>query len=634
MPFFCRRFARSTYRPWARPSPVKTGNPCVALTQPPALHRHRAAPGRPQADRSVALTTAHERATTRGMPASSPRRARSDLVGLAVLVATGVFLLAFAGWPLLAALGRAFGLPERLTFGALATLADPGTHAAMANTLAIALGATLIATLLGTPLAFLVVRTNARWTGLLAALATLPLAVPPYLLAMAFRGLWHPRIGLLGAWLAPLGIGVPVEGRAGIAVVLGVGFMPFVFLRVRAALSNMDASLEEAARTAGASAWTAMRHVTLPLVRPSIASGAILVFLAASAAFGVPALLGMAAEPRVFVLTTRIYTAINVGTDAALAEALGLSAVLALAATGLVVLSGRLSGRAMRVVTGKAARPSRVDLGKGRVWASAGAFLVLGVLFLGPLAALITQSLTLKLGQGPVPGNLGFAHLFGVLRRSEVPGAMWGSLWLAGAAAALCIIAGTAVSLVAQRKPHPLLKAMRTLGEVPYALPGTIVALALVLAYAMDIRVILGERLTLTLALGGSSALLLIAYVVKYLAFGLRSADEALGQIDPSLEEAARLSGAGPARAFADTTLALLRPQLAGAFVAVFLPLLSEITMSVLLISAGTDVLGTVLFGLNEYGDPQQAMALATWLVLFVLALQAATALLKRRSHP
>jgi iron(III) transport system permease protein len=167
--------------------------------------------------------------------------------------------------------------------------------------------------------------------------------------------------------------------------------------------------------------------------------------------------------------------------------------------------------------------------------------------------------------------------------------------------------------------------------EVSYALPGTVVAVALVLTFSAEVRFILLEHVTLVLALGGTSALLLLAYVVKEAALGFRAVDEALDQLHPSLEEAARLSGASPTRAFLDVTLPLLRPHLAAAAIAVALPCFTELTMSVLLQAPGTSTLGVVLFSLYEYGDPQQAMALAAVLVTVALVLQILILRLRQR---
>jgi iron(III) transport system permease protein len=124
---------------------------------------------------------------------------------------------------------------------------------------------------------------------------------------------------------------------------------------------------------------------------------------------------------------------------------------------------------------------------------------------------------------------------------------------------------------------------------------------------------------------------LLLAWATHFLALGIRSSGEALAQVDPSLEEAARLSGAGAARAFLDAALPLLRAPLAASWLLVFLSCLTELTLAVLLVPTGSDVLGTLLFELQSYADPASAAVIACAFVLLVLAVQLARAALSPR---
>jgi iron(III) transport system permease protein len=139
------------------------------------------------------------------------------------------------------------------------------------------------------------------------------------------------------------------------------------------------------------------------------------------------------------------------------------------------------------------------------------------------------------------------------------------------------------------------------LANAPYSVPGTLLALGLLLAWSRELRFIFFERLTLALDLFSGVGALLVAYSTKYLAFGVRVAKSGLVQIDRSLEEAARTSGASALRTAFDVVVPLLLPSLGAAWLLVFLPVLSEITMSVLLVGPQTPVLGTVLFELQSY---------------------------------
>lgn len=551
------------------------------------------------------------------------------LLGVGLIAVATAALVVFAGLPLVVLLARALGLPDGPSLEAVGVALAGRNAVAVGNTLLCAAGATAVALLWGAPVAFLVERTDLAGRRALGALALVPLAIPPYLLGMAALALLSPRVGLVGALLHDLGLTFPIHGRLGIALVLGVAFSPLVVLKTRSALARMDASLEEAARIAGASPLRALADHTLPLAMPSVLGGAVLVFVAAAAAFGVPALLGTPADPPVFVVTTRIATALQVGTDAAMREALGLACVLAV--LGALAFAGpALARRDVVVVTGKAPRPARLALGAARLPVSAAAWTLAGALVVLPLTALLVQALQVRQGGGLQLDNLGIDHLRDVLTRRELGPAALRSAWSAGGAALVCVVLGTAVVVARRRLRAPGARALSALAELAYAVPGTVLAVGLILTFALEVRVVLFEQVTLALALASSSAMLLVAYAVKYASLALRGADEALAQIHPSLEEAARTSGAPPTRAFLDATLPLLRGHLAAAGLAIFLPALTELTMSVLLVAPGTSTLGTVLFELNDYGDPQEAAALAAWLVVAVLAGHAISARLGR----
>jgi len=165
-------------------------------------------------------------------------------------------------------------------------------------------------------------------------------------------------------------------------------------------------------------------------------------------------------------------------------------------------------------------------------------------------------------------------------------------------------------------------RSLELLAGAPYAIPGTVLALSLVLAFSRNVRFVFFDRVALVLALGNTLWMLLVAYTVKHLAFGARNAADGLAQVDGSLNEAARLSGAGPLRAFFDATLPQLRAPLTAAFLVTFLTCVTELTLSVLLIPTGRDVLGTLLFELQSYADPGAAAVIACAFVILVIVLQ------------
>jgi iron(III) transport system permease protein len=552
----------------------------------------------------------------------SPPGAVSRWLGLGAWLVPVVF---FAIGPILLLL--LWGV-RALDGGALASLAGEG--GALGNTLLIASGAAALAFGLGTPLALLLFRTDLPLRGAFGVLFTLPSAIPAFIWGMGWLSLASPRAGYLNRLL---GEGtLDIYGRAGIAFVEGLSGLPLVLLAGAAALRRVDPALEEAARVCGASPLRALLAITLPLTLPSLLSGAVMVFLMAASAFGVPYLLGVSASPPTRVLTTRIYELVLLGGGQGLARAAVLATALLLL-TPLALLGTWALGRSgrVRLSAGKGVSPRLFPLGRARLPAALGVGALGALLVLLPLGAILLTSLQRSFGAELAWEGLTLTHWSGVLLEPRTLRATARSLLLAAGAGLLVCGLGLA-GAVLRRDFRRLGAGVEALAVWPYAVPGTVLALALLVAFSRDLRFILLDRVALVLALAHTPWLLLIAYVAKYLALGTRNSAEALAQIDPSLAEAARVSGAGPLRAFVDAPLPLLRPALAVAFLLAFLACATELTMSVLLVPAGSEVLGTLLFELQSYADPAAAAVLACAFVVLVLLGQALLVLAGRRA--
>lgn len=490
---------------------------------------------------------------------------------------------------------------------------------ALRGTLVTAAGAATLAFCLAVPLALLIARTELPLRGLYAALFTLPAAIPQFILGMGWISLANPRAGLLNLLL---GQGTfDIYGRAGISFVLATADLPLVLFPTLAALSRLDSSLEEAARLSGASPARTLLSVSLPLALPAALSGTALCFLSAASSFGVPYLLGVTASPPTPTLTTRIYGEVLMG-QGGLPRAVVLSLELLLLAA-LVLLGSRALARRgeVRLSAGKGLTVRPLALGR---WKLPLTGLCAGLAFVLVLLPLLAVALT---SVQPVWGQLSgltMKHWSAVLGSPRTIDATLRSLALAAATASLVTALGLGIAST-RKKPLELL------AGAPYAIPGTVLALALLIAFSRDVRFVLFDRVAFVLALGNTLWMLLVAYVVKHLAFGARNAADGLAQVDGTLAEAARLSGASPLRAFFDATLPQLRGPLTAAFVVTFLMCVTELTLSVLLIPTGRDVLGTLLFELQSYADPGSAAVLACAFVLLVLAVQLGQALLQRR---
>lgn len=525
-------------------------------------------------------------------------------------------LVFFAIVPLALLLGRAVVAPG-LSWSA--TWAAEGSLQALRGTITTSLGAAAFAFAVGVPLALLIGRTDLALRKPLRAAFTLPTALPPFILGMGWVSLANPRAGLLNL---ALGAGTfDVYGAAGISFVLGSAGLPLVFLSTLAALERIDSSLEEAARISGASPLRTLLTVSLPLGLPAALSGASLTFLFAASAFGVPYLLGVTSTPPTPTLTTRIYGEVLMGASG-LERATVLSVELLVLAAIVLVVSRWLSKRGqVRLSSGKGLSVRPLPLGRWRAPLTAVAALTALVLVVLPLLAVALTSVQPVWGQ---LAGLTTKHWGAVLTNPRTVDAAVRSVMLALGTALVVTVAGLAIASTKRRW-------LETLGGAPYAVPGTVLALALLVAFSRDVRFIALDHVAFVLALGNTLWMLLVAYSVKHLAFGVRNASDGLAQVDPSLAEAARISGAGPARAFLDATLPQLRAPLGAAFLVTFLTCMTELTLSVLLIPTGRDVLGTLLFELQSYADPGSAAVIACAFVMVVLAAQGVQAAVSRK---
>ncbi len=535
-----------------------------------------------------------------------------------LLTALGAPLLAFALLPLARLIAR--GLPH------LDAISTPQATRALIGTLLTSGGATLFAFLLGLPLAVLLVRTDLPGRRALTAIFTLPSAVPPFIFGMGWVALANPKAGLLNL---ALGEGtLNIYGTRGIAFVLGACGLPLVVLAASAALARIDASLEEAARQCGAGPLRTLATISLPLALPGALSGAALVFLFSASAFGVPYLLGVTASPPTTTLTTHVYGLVLMGRPGL--ESAGAIALLLLAIASAVLLASRLMARAgrVRLASGKGLKLRPLALGPWRAPLAAGVIVLAVLLVALPLGAVFLTSLEPSFGR---LDGLSLQHWGRLLHTPRVASAAARSIGLSALAATVVTALGLGYAL-ARTRLGPVGRALELSAAWPYAVPGAVLGMALLISFSTDWRLVIAGRFAVVLALANTVWLVAVAYIARHLAFGVRHASDGLAQTDPSLTEAARVAGAGPVRAFFDATLPQLRAPLVAAFTLTFLTCATELTLSVLLVPTGQDLLGTLLFELMSYADPAAASVLATGFVLIVLAVLSARAALTRRT--
>jgi len=480
------------------------------------------------------------------------------------------------------------------------------------RTIYLAIFTSLFAGFVGATSAWLVARTNLPGRRILRTILVVPFMVPPFIGAMGWM-FFLGRGGYLNKlWMSLFGREFyDIHTFSGIVLVLGMYLYPLVFLNVASALEKMDPSLEEAARMCGAKVGRIMKDISLPLVLPSILSGMLLVFASAAANFGVPAIIGM--PGRVYVLTTKIMSYLYGGTITGLRRAVALSvALIGVAVIGLILNNILTSKSKFTIITGKYTRPLLVDL-KGARWIGylLWAFAIIAVFV--PMFSIFLTALWKAWGLPFKLSSFTFSNFTYVLfKYSETKRAIANSFLYAIIAATITTIIGALVAYTVKKQRDPMTKIMEFLSTIPQAIPGTVVAVAMILTWSGKLKINLYNTVWI----------IILAYIARYLFFSVRTVTGGLSQIHSSLEEAARSSGAKELRVARDITFPLLWPSLFASWVLIFMPTLRELTISILLYGPHTKTIGVAIYELQDAGEYEAASAMATIVLIITFTLQ------------
>jgi iron(III) transport system permease protein len=479
---------------------------------------------------------------------------------------------------------------------------------ALLNSLILGAWTGLFSILIGVPLAWAMSRTNVPGKGLIRITAYLSYLSPPFLTAIAFVNLFSPNAGLINVFMRDVA-GLPwltfnIFSMAGLVLVTVMHTFPFVYLLTSSALQSVDASYEEAAQILGAGKIRTALAITGPLVAPAILSGTLLAFVNAIALFGSQAIIGL--PGRIVTLPTRIYSLFDFPPEYGLASALSLVFVL-ITVGALYLQRSFLARRSFVTLGGKGSRPQLIDLGPGR-WILLGfAVLIFIISIVLPYTALIAVSFSKSWGL-EFWKNLTLANYKFVLFEYDVTRrAIFNSTLLATIAATIAVLLGAVISWIDLRTKVPGRKLLDYAALIPLGLPGIVMAVALIQFW-----------LTMPVALYGTLAILLLAYVGRYIPLGVRAANTALRQVDPALEESARILGAKWGTTMREITLPLIRPGLFAGWLLVFVPVIQELSASILLFSSSSITLAVAVYNLYEtgYTEPVAALAMINMVII------------------
>jgi iron(III) transport system permease protein len=505
-------------------------------------------------------------------------------------------------------------------------LAAPATWTATLHSLVTALGGTVLATLIGVTVALTVSLTDVRARNAYVFCFVMPLLIAPQIVALAWLQLFGPSSSLLRALdlAPPLGSRNPLYSAWGIVLLLGVQYAPLVFLTLRAGLRTLPRELVEAALAGGARPLTVVRTIVLPLMAPPLVAGVALCFVSCLGNFGIPAFLGIPGG--YVVLPTLIYQRLAGLGPSVLADVAVLSVLVgAIALVGVLFASAMLRRRDVRVVPGaRALRP--FGLKSARPMVEAALWTLPLVMLALPLVALTMTSLVPAVGValGRASATLD-NYRFVLFEHDAARRAFRNSFGLSAAAAGGVVVLAIPLAYFLVWRPSRLLRLLGAATELPYALPGVVLAIAAILLF---LRPLFGVSIYNTVWI------ILFCYLARFLVLGLRPVVSGYQQLDRTLEEAARVAGARLSRRLRTVIVPLVAPAAAAGALLVFLTAFNELTVSALLWSSGSETLGVAVFSFQQGGDTPYAAALAVLTVIVTALLMLATVALASRLPP
>ena len=483
------------------------------------------------------------------------------------------------------------------------------------NSLKYATGTTIVSFLIGTYLAWISERTNTPFKRVFMVMALIPFIIPGILSTIAWILLLSPKIGLinlvvkelLGLDSAPFNI----YSMGGMVWAEAIHLYPLVFLLMSAAFRNMDTSLEEASLSAGSSTFTTFRRITLPLMRPAMFGVLLIMFIRGIEAFEVPALVGVPAKISVF--TTKIFLAIHqFPSDFGLAGAYAVT--LLVISTAGVLLYQRLTRKEERyaTVTGKGYRPRVIDLGGWKYATCLSAVVIFFLAVVFPVFVLLWSSFIPYYGvpSWELVGKLTLSNYRYILNYPLALTAFKNSFYLSVGSATLVMLLTSVIAWITVKSKLPGRAFLDNMTFIPIAMPGIVLGVSLIWVY-----------LTLPIPIYGTIWVLLLAYMTKFMPYGIRAASASMIQINKELEEASFASGGTWFQTFGKVILPLLMPGFVAGWIYISIISLRELSTSILLYSYSSTVLSIMAFDLWEGGQYTYVCALGVLMVLLLVAM-------------
>ena len=502
----------------------------------------------------------------------------------------------------------------------LEALASGSVRRAAWNSLESSAVSGLGALCLGTALALALGLTDVRRKGAVIFLLLLPMMIPPQVTAIA----WVQALGPASPVLNTLGIAPPpgsphpLYSAFGVMLLLTFQHTPLVLLVVLAALRAIPREMSEAARIAGAGPMLVVRRILLPLLGPTLLAGFMLAFVSALGNFGIQAILGIPA--RYTTLPVLIWRRLSSFGPSVLTDVAVICILLAVVAVIAIAVQNRLQKRVRTQVIGPPQPALRIALGRWRPLVETGlAVYILATLVL-PLSALLATALVRTYGLPLTLQTVTLDNFTEILfRQPSTARALLNSTLAAGAAA---IVLGAVSILTGFFQTRAQTAGRRVAGlvsagaDVSYAIPGLVISIAFILAFIRPLPLI-------GLSLYNTMTIIFLAYLTAFLSIAMKPVIAAYAQLDPALDDAARVSGARFGLRLGRIFAPLVAPAAASGAILVFLTAYNEVTVSALLWSTGNETIGTSIFNYEDGGYSVLAAALSCVTVVATIVLMA-----------
>src|SRR3984893_7993503 len=531
-----------------------------------------------------------------------------------------------AAWLSLVPLGfllwQSFLTPETATTPAQLTLDNYRTAywsvetlRVFGNSVEFAAGSASLAFVVGTFFAWINERTDTPFKSIFFALSLIPLVIPAILFTVSWILLASPKIGIINVAVQELFatdlVVANIYSMGGMIFVDGLHQSPLAFLLMTAALRSTDPSLEESALMCGATVLQIAWRMTLKLVWPAVMAVFLILFLRAIESFEVPAILGLPVGIEVY--TSSIYQAVQTyPSDIGLASSYAVA--LLVIASLCVYAQSRTAAEVERfsTVTGKGFRPRVMRIGRWRYFAAATFAAYLGIVVVLPFLVLVWCSLQTFYVAPSMAAlkNVSFDAYRAVLGYPVFAGAVWNSLVLSVASATIVMLTTAVLCWTVARTKLPGRWLLDNLATLPLMFPGLVLGLAIMVCY-----------LHLGIGVYGTLWIMLIAYVTRFMPYGMRYNATSMLALHKELEESATMSGASWGMTFWRVVLPLLKPGLIAGWIYVVIVSMRELSSSILLYSPGSEVLSIMIWEYWQNGQYVELSALGVMLIASLLCL-------------